>query len=361
MAILIGHASISENGTINGTKGDQTGKEVCIRDFYSKPWDYVAIHPDANVREKHAKAVEAGCANDNIGYGQGDRNTLNTEAKKVGYDLSKITTPCNTDCSEFMNVCAVASGAPGVTHASNGWTTSTMKSALQAAGYKIITSSTYLTSADYCVRGAIYVKSGSHTVCGLSNGSKYNQTLSAAGLSSSSSTTSSNTSSSTYTVEKGDTLSGIGTKLKINWKTIADLNGIKSPYIINVGQVLKLPTSTYSTSNSTSSTTTSSLYTKTQFIKDVQSATGAKVDGISGSETLSKTPTVSKSKNTKHAVVKPIQKYLNTQGYDCGNPDGIAGTKFDAAVKKYQKDHGCVVDGEITAQNNTWKSLLGLR
>ena len=90
MSVLIGHASISENGTINGKKGDQTGKEVCVRNFYSKPWDFMAIHPDANVREKHAKAVEAGCANNNIGYGQGDRNTLNTEAKKVNYDLSKV-------------------------------------------------------------------------------------------------------------------------------------------------------------------------------------------------------------------------------------------------------------------------------
>ena len=51
MTVRIGHASISEKGTINGTKGDQTGKEVCIRTWYSKPWDYMAIHPDAPVRE----------------------------------------------------------------------------------------------------------------------------------------------------------------------------------------------------------------------------------------------------------------------------------------------------------------------
>lgn len=252
MSVLIGHASISEKGTINGVKGDQTQKEVCTRTFYSAPWDYAAIHPDINVREKHANAVEDGCANDNIGYGQSDRNTLNTEAKKVNYDLSKITTPCNTDCSEFQNVCAVASGAPGVTHGSNGWTTSTMKSALQNAGYKIITDKTYLASADYCVRGAIYVKSGSHTVCGLTNGSKYSQTLSKAGLTSSStSTTTTTPTSNTYTVVKGDTLSGIGAKLKIDWKSIAELNGIKSPYVINIGQILKLPTTTSSNSNNT--------------------------------------------------------------------------------------------------------------
>ena len=177
MAILIGHASVSEKGTINGAKGDSTGKEVCTRTWYSKPWDYMVIHPDAKVREKHAKAIEAACANDNIGYGQNDRNTAHTEAKKVGYDLSKIKKKCNTDCSALQNLAAVASGATGVTYGSNGWTTSTMLEALKAAGYKIITDKKYLTSAEYCLRGAIYVKSGSHTVCGLTDGSKASKTL----------------------------------------------------------------------------------------------------------------------------------------------------------------------------------------
>ena len=31
MSVLIGHASISEKGTINGAKGDSTKKEVCTR------------------------------------------------------------------------------------------------------------------------------------------------------------------------------------------------------------------------------------------------------------------------------------------------------------------------------------------
>ena len=183
MAVLIGHASISEKGTIEGEKGDSTGKEVCTRNWYSKPWSYMAIHPDPDVRERHAKAIEQACANNNIGYGQNDRNTLNTQAKAVGYDLSKIAAKCNCDCSSLQNVAAVASGAPGVTYGSNGWTTSSMLAALKAAGYKIITASAYLTSSAYCVRGAIYVKAGSHTVCGLSNGSKASQTLKKAGAS----------------------------------------------------------------------------------------------------------------------------------------------------------------------------------
>lgn len=102
-------------------------------------------------------------------------------------------------------------------------------------------------------------------------------------------------------------------------------------------------------------------YSRAQFIKDVQVSIGAKADGIAGPETLSKTVTVSRSKNNRHAVVKPLQRYLSAQGYPAGTADGIAGAKFDAAVKAYQKAHGCIADGEVTAKKNTWKSLLGLR
>ncbi|MEU9404785.1 peptidoglycan-binding protein [Streptomyces sp. NPDC048281] len=50
-------------------------------------------------------------------------------------------------------------------------------------------------------------------------------------------------SSSTYTVKAGDTLSSIGEKTGVAWKTIASLNGLKSPYTIKAGQVLKLKAS----------------------------------------------------------------------------------------------------------------------
>ena len=46
-------------------------------------------------------------------------------------------------------------------------------------------------------------------------------------------------SSRYYTVVSGDTLSGIGQKLGVNWKHIADINNISSPYTIYPGQKLK--------------------------------------------------------------------------------------------------------------------------
>jgi len=69
MAVLIGHASSDECGKYSGgCAGDQTGKEVCTRDWYKRPWNVILIHPDAKIREKLASAMEAACKNDNIGY-----------------------------------------------------------------------------------------------------------------------------------------------------------------------------------------------------------------------------------------------------------------------------------------------------
>ncbi len=44
----------------------------------------------------------------------------------------------------------------------------------------------------------------------------------------------------TYTVQKGDWLSKVGQKTGVDWMVIAELNDIKPPYTIKVGQVLKL-------------------------------------------------------------------------------------------------------------------------
>ncbi|MFE7315148.1 peptidoglycan-binding protein [Streptomyces sp. NPDC057555] len=43
----------------------------------------------------------------------------------------------------------------------------------------------------------------------------------------------------TYTVRKGDTLSGIGARLGVKWRTLAELNNIEAPYVIKPGQTLK--------------------------------------------------------------------------------------------------------------------------
>jgi murein L,D-transpeptidase YcbB/YkuD len=139
-------------------------------------------------------------------------------------------------------------------------------------------------------------------------------------------------------------------------KDVAALMGIVAP---------NKPSNNPSTDNDNSTVKVpqqeSNEYTLKQFIRDVQSATGAKVDGIAGNETISKTVTLSANKNSRHAAVKAVQKRLYALGYtQVGAADGIAGAKFTAAVKAYQKANGCAADGEITAKNKTWKKLLGM-
>ena len=98
-------------------------------------------------------------------------------------------------------------------------------------------------------------------------------------------------------------------------------------------------------------------YSQVDFVKDVQRACGAAVDGIAGQETLSKCVTLSARVNATHAAVAAVQKRLYVLGYtEVGNADGIAGSKFTSAVAHYQQDHGLAPDGIIGPM--TWAKLL---
>ena len=97
-----------------------------------------------------------------------------------------------------------------------------------------------------------------------------------------------------------------------------------------------------------------------QCIKDIQKALGVTSTTVDTQKILAKTITVSKTKNNRSAVVKPLQELLTLLGYDCGKADGVAGKSFDKAVRQYQKDNKLVCDGEITAKGNTWKALLSV-
>jgi hypothetical protein len=111
-------------------------------------------------------------------------------------------------------------------------------------------------------------------------------------------------------------------------------------------------------STSTVSTSTSKTYTQAQFIKDVQSTLGLTSNGKATTTLLNKTVTLSTSTNSKHALVKLVQKYLNALGYSVGTVDGSFGAKTKAGIIKYQKAKKLEQDGVIG--KNTWKKLLGL-
>jgi hypothetical protein len=158
--VKIGHASSDENNKAKGGKaGDQTCKEVVIRDWYKREWSTVFRAKDSSVAEKIAQAMEQACANNNIGYDQGQRTTLYEHAKKLNWNITKINNKCECDCSSLVAVCVNAAGIP----VSKDMYTGNQKKVLSGTGkFNIFTDAKYLTKADNLKRGDILLAAG-HT------------------------------------------------------------------------------------------------------------------------------------------------------------------------------------------------------
>lgn len=56
---------------------------------------------------------------------------------------------------------------------------------------------------------------------------------------------------------------------------------------------------------------------------------------------------------TDTELVKKVQQALNDKGYDCGEPDGLAGEKTKNALMKFQEDNNLTADGVIGEQVKT--------
>lgn len=168
MSVLIGHASISEKGTINGAPGDQTGKEVCTRNWYSKPWNVMLICTDKALAARAAQEMRYACANNNIGYGQNDRRTAYDSAVKNGRTFKNAKG--NTDCSQLVAGCYILAGLSGLS--ADCYTGNLRQALLNTGKFKAYTDSAHLNSDAYAEVGAVYLKEGSHVVMALENGLK---------------------------------------------------------------------------------------------------------------------------------------------------------------------------------------------
>ena len=109
--VILAHARSNEIGQVSGGKaGDQTGLEVCVQAFFEHQWNYI-LRPIKNaVKESIAKNAELAASNNNIGYDQPDRYSMYLLVKSLGYDFTKISKPCNTDCSQLVATLILAAG-----------------------------------------------------------------------------------------------------------------------------------------------------------------------------------------------------------------------------------------------------------
>lgn len=176
MAVKIGNASISENGTIRGSAGDQTGREVTTRSWYrhSKGWVTLrCLIP--GMAESIARAMEMACANDDIGYDQYQNGTLWDDVAPFGYDPSQTTQKVETDCARLVRVCVqYACVKMGIDAVIPDFYTATLANVLVKTGlFEKLTDSKYNTQDAYLERGMVQVtKTKGHAWVILENGKR---------------------------------------------------------------------------------------------------------------------------------------------------------------------------------------------
>lgn len=248
MAIKIGHASIDENGKIIGGKvGDQTGKEICIRDWYSKPWNVYLECLDSALAEKAATYMEQICADDNYGYDQNERwtgfHSIMDNKKKIKGGKGEF------DCATIIITAYILAGLKlSVSDMMINpekhtiYTGSIKKILLDTGKFKAYTDNKYLTSDKYAKRGGIYLKEGRHVAMALEDGEANKKVDNKTSNSSTSSTANTGGKNSYlyYTVVAGDNLSKIASKYKVSVDFLVKLNNIKNPNVINVGQKIMI-------------------------------------------------------------------------------------------------------------------------
>ena len=302
MAVKIGHASSDENRKAHGgAAGDQTGGEVCTRNWYSSPWDVVLRCTDEAKAEKMARACEQACANNNIGYDQYQRNTLLTQAKAKNWNLSKISVKCECDCSSLMTVCAQCAGIEVPYISGNAPYTGNMRTQFMSTGkFKVLVASKYLTSDAYLKRGDILVRTSGHTAMVLSDGAKAN------------------------IVEPGT--SEISGKIDTVKEVQAWLNNTYSAGLTLDGLYGSLM--------------------KKALVKALQKElgfTGKDVDGIYGPKTNKAVKTL--RKGSTGMLVKILQATLVCNGQKAAYVDGDFGSGTESAVIEIQRIYRLTVDG----------------
>ena len=120
-------------------------------------------------------------------------------------------------------------------------------------------------------------------------------------------------SANTHTVVSGDTLSAIAKRFGCTVLDLTLINGITNPNLINIGQVIKLPSKSTAPVNPHPE------------------------------------PTRNISRGARGEDVKWVQWALSQKGYNIGSAgvDGICGNDTLSAIKKFQSENGLDVDGIV--------------
>lgn len=159
-----------------GSAGDNNGTEWQIVNWYSYPdgWNCVLRYPDAKIRNWMGNQARAAANNNHIGYDQGQRQTFWEQLQKVGYDASKITVNCESDCSAGVLAIAKAAGfhfdVQKLKEINQNGYTGNEEQILRDAGFQVLRDSKYLTSDKYLDNGDILLNTQNHTAFNITRG-----------------------------------------------------------------------------------------------------------------------------------------------------------------------------------------------
>lgn len=320
MPIKICHASIDENGKISGgAAGDQTGREVCCRLWYSKPWNYYIECLDEALGNQAANLFLEICSSNLCGYDQSNRislyDALIANGKKVS-GMKKCETDCSAAVATIYNILGLS------IHPS--CTTRNIRSALLATGkFKAYSDSAHIFADRYAKRGGLYLREGSHIVMAVENGSAYSPSRQPHNPS-----------------DSKPQAPAASSKLTLSSSVASVQNWLNKYYHAALSE--------------------DGLYgkkTKAALIKAWQTeAGGLSVDGCFGPASKKAASSHIIKKGSTGVLVTIWQSCLVCRGYNPNGIDGTFGSGCRAATVSFQKASHLVQDGCVGP--NTWYQAL---
>ena len=158
-------ASISEYGTTKGNAGDQTGKELNIKEWYNRPWDAVIRYKDSGIASKAVEIAKTITESNLVGYSQADRNSLYKVLKKYNFDIKKYIASnekTNCDCSSLVYAC-YACVLPRLRNDNNAPTTHTFIDFFDKYEFAIFTNENFVKTTKNLLNGDILLSIAKHT------------------------------------------------------------------------------------------------------------------------------------------------------------------------------------------------------
>ena len=175
-------ASITENNDDGWNKkakaGDQTGREVFIRNWYPYDWDGIIHCTDENIAKRAVEIAVKLAKSNLVGYDQSERNALYNALKKNDWDVDKYikSGKCvETDCSAFIYACYCCV-VPALRSDNNAPTVPQLKARFTKIDiFKWYTAKRFRTKDTDLRAGDILVNTDAHAVMAIDTGSAYKE------------------------------------------------------------------------------------------------------------------------------------------------------------------------------------------